>query len=285
MSILTKICVVLLVVASLVAAVVFTSLATVAPNWKFSYLQEKDAFKNLEVTTQAHMEQVNRLRNELQEVSKAKSTTETDLISKYDKLAAEYSAVKIENADLQKNMTAIASNFKNVEIKLDAMEKTSQSQQKALKESWERERTYQSQNIQMSDSLKEMEGKNARLNQTVRYLQEQMESMRQSLAEKDKQIVEFKKGGAVAKVDTEEVTVSVPKVTGTITAVNNNLASINLGSVNGLKQGAKLIIYRGDQFVGHLKIEKVDSNESAGIIMDMRLTPKQGDKVTSDLSS
>ena len=63
------------------------------------------------------------------------------------------------------------------------------------------------------------------------------------------------------------------------------MASINIGSVKGIAKDMTLFIYRGDQFIAHLRIIDVDDSESTGQVFDPReeATPQDGDKVTTSL--
>lgn len=76
-----------------------------------------------------------------------------------------------------------------------------------------------------------------------------------------------------------------PKITGTITAVRDNMASINIGSVKGVREGMTLYVYRDDHFVAHLEIIEVSDTEATGRIFDPRQgeAPQTGDKVTTSL--
>jgi len=73
---------------------------------------------------------------------------------------------------------------------------------------------------------------------------------------------------------------SASPVIGEITSVRDSLASISIGSAQGIKQGMELIVYRGAQYLGKLKISKVLPEQAAGEIVQITGNIRPGDKVT-----
>ena len=45
----------------------------------------------------------------------------------------------------------------------------------------------------------------------------------------------------------------------------------------------KLIVYRGGQFVGHIRIQQVKLSEAVGLVIDKKMNPQPGDKATTRL--
>jgi len=64
-----------------------------------------------------------------------------------------------------------------------------------------------------------------------------------------------------------------------VTAVRGDLASVNLGSADGLRRGRRLRIHRDGEFVAHLVIEEVGESSSAGLVVDAERPPVRGDAV------
>jgi myosin heavy subunit len=284
LNMLTKICIVVLAVTSLVACVVFISLATVTPNWRFEYEREKEAYGRLESESRKHMEATSRLTAELGEARRELRQTSSELRAEKRALTVEIQHHKIKNTDLQNKITSINDQLTAVENTHKTQQATNEKLQKELTESWTRETKLQSEMIRVADLLKEEEAKSERLEKNLKVTQEVCQDLKSELAERNKRITELEQGGAVAAGKKDVQPLPTHKIAGTVTAVSDNLASINIGSAHGIKEGMKLVVYRGDQFVGHLKIEQVRVNEAAGIIVDKRLAPRQGDKVTSHLN-
>ncbi len=74
------------------------------------------------------------------------------------------------------------------------------------------------------------------------------------------------------------------KILATITAVKDNVASIDRGTRHGVGKGMRLIIYRDDKFIGYLSVAVVDLDQAAGFVTTKALDVKAGDKVTNSLS-
>jgi cell shape-determining protein MreC len=134
--------------------------------------------------------------------------------------------------------------------------------------------------IRVTDLLKQTEIEKTRVDQMARDLQERINAVEE---END----ELRKSGAVAKTEKGQEAPSAigEAITGTVESEKDNLASINIGSAKGIKPNMKLTVYRGDKFVAFLRIEDVEVGKAAGIIVDRRLDPVQGDKVTTSLQN
>ena len=286
MNILTKICVVLLVVASLVASVVFISLATVVPNYRFKFEQELQEYKRLESVCRELMEAADRLSEELKEARKDRSSVEMRLRAKTDELEIRNRRLEVQNAGLKNDIKSINDDLAVLSENDKAKQAFIESQREGLKDAWALETKLRQAMIQISDSWKEQQAKSELLAKNLRVTKEQNEDQKNTIDELTQRLAEMEKRVGPEGIGEEEkqpLTLE-HKVTGTITAVRNNLASINIGSAHGLKKGMRLIVYRGDQFVGHLRIERVELNEAAGIMVNKRRPPRQGDKVTSSLN-
>ena len=122
-----------------------------------------------------------------------------------------------------------------------------------------------------------------RLKANSQSLIRQNEELNNQLVEANKSLAIYKQRLPGADIEEGDPLPPATKISGTVTAISDNLASVNVGSAHGVKKGMKLILFRGDQFVGHLKVEQVRINECAGMVMNKQLDPMQGDRVTSDL--
>jgi len=85
--------------------------------------------------------------------------------------------------------------------------------------------------------------------------------------------------------DTTPAPVTAPgqAVSGKVTAVHDGVASINIGRAKGIKEKMKLKIFRGGKFVAHLRIDLVEPDSAAGVILNKKLDVVQGDEVATDL--
>lgn len=287
LNILTKISVVFLVVASLVAMPVFINLAVAHANYKQLFLEQKEAYKRLEAVNTNRQEQVARLTTELGNARSESNRQETVLKSRIDDLLRENTQLKLQLASTENKLDNINLKMASLSDSLKAEQGLVAKIQDQLDEAWKDKTRQQQELIRMGRLLEEERARADRLAKNNKVLREQAEDMKNTIAQLNDTIASMGQrsaGGAVAD-DEDLPAVAEQKITGTITAIQNNLASVNVGSAHGVKSGMKLIVYRGDQFVGNLMVEQVRVNESAGVMIDKRLSPQQGDKVTSSLAT
>jgi len=72
---------------------------------------------------------------------------------------------------------------------------------------------------------------------------------------------------------------------GTVTAVDlkNSMASISIGKADGVKEGMKFHVVRGDEFICDILIIDVESKEAVGVLDLVQQQPKIGDKASTNL--
>ena len=285
MNILTKICVVVLLVSSLVACVVFINMATNVPNYRYYYEQEQLKSKQSNA----------RILNDMDTVAKARKALETDrtkfieekaaLQIENDKLQASLTEAKQEIVKLKQEMTGLQASLDGLSRSQGAHVKTNDGLLKDLTAAREDAQNKYAAAINFETLLKKSQAKVELLEREMSVLKERAKRQQADyITVSEKLAVLEKKHGVADATTSAEPLLPSERVTGTITAIKDNLASINIGSSSGLKNGMKLIIYRGADYVGKLKLENVDVNEAAGILMDGNpLAPLKGDKVTTKL--
>lgn len=72
-----------------------------------------------------------------------------------------------------------------------------------------------------------------------------------------------------------------PKIATTVRAVSGDLASIGIGSTSGVREGMKLLITRGADYVATLVITEVEKRQAAGALVDIKLPARSGDTVSN----
>ena len=72
---------------------------------------------------------------------------------------------------------------------------------------------------------------------------------------------------------------------GLVTAVDlkNSMASISIGSADGVKEGMKFHVTRGDEFLCDILIIDVDAEEAVGVLDLVQQQPRVGDNVSTNL--
>jgi len=279
---LTKISIVVLVVLVLLACPSFITQATVGHNYRQLYeaaLEENELLRhqaaNAMLAVQTVQRQRAQLRARLEEMS---SLGQAELESLRTELARE----RQQRASLQKNVDQI--NFELTKLRADYEHNSRRTEALAAErdEAFRKIELLNDENRRLSDLLKTTQLEADRQSEIVRTLNEQ-------LADRDELIrkLQSRLAGGAAPVsptaDQQPAAAPARRVVGTVTAVEGDLVGVNIGSAKGLKPGMKLIIYRGPEFVAHLRVQQVEVDEAAGILFDRRLDPMRGDKVTTTL--
>jgi hypothetical protein len=274
---------VLLAVTSIVAAVVFTTMAGTHPNWRFYYEQQREAYEGLAAENQQLKASRNDAAQKLNDERAAHAKTKSDADLTIGNQKAEITNLKVQLTQKDNSTSLLTDKISALETNL----KTQLDINNALRDDLGALRLEnnkkQEEIISLRDLLTEATARAERLDKNLRVVQRQNEDLGNQLVENNKLLAEYKRRLPDMAVGEGEPLPPATKITGTVTAVSDNLASVNVGSAHGVKAGMKMILFRGDQFVGHLKIEQVRVNESAGIVMNKQLDPMQGDRVTSDL--
>lgn len=281
MNILTKISVVLVVVLGLFMGVVMITQATVPNNYKIAY--EKEQVKNEQSNTLA-MNTMLALRNtqiKLDEVNKelaavkladagtvaGRDKTIGDLETEKAKLAGQVDGFTVALAKLQGNLTVAMAE--------------SAAKEKIIGSQDARNKELVTENQRISTLDAEHMSVITRLEQVIRSNDVTMQDLKEQLLqalERKNQLANGKPGPVLGEGQ---------KVDGQITAVNGDIASINIGSTKGIKKDMRLIVYRDNktsvQILGYLKISDVDLSESGGVIVNRTGEVKQGDLVTTSV--
>jgi len=285
LNILTKICVVVLLVSSLIACVVFVNMATNVPNYRYNYEQEQLKSKQREAKILAQMDSVAKSQ-------RAAATREKEIIEKEsafqtgkDTLQASLTEAKLEIDRQKRVISGLQASLAGLSISQQAHVKTNSDLHKDLAATREDAQQKHAAAMNSDTLLKKSQAKAELLEREMSVLKQRAKRQKADYIRVSERLALLEKQYGVADVTAStDPLLPAERVTGTITAIRDNLASINIGTSNGLKKGMSLIIYRGADYVGRLKLENVDVNEAAGILMDGNpLSPLKGDKVTTKL--
>jgi TolA-binding protein len=145
----------------------------------------------------------------------------------------------------------------------------------------------------------ELERRNIDLNERVNELtsqvlvlvqqQNQLEQQVNILREENAKLAQGAGGGqkppAVA-ARSPGVEAATPAATtpirGRIVEVQGDVATISVGSADGVQKGTVFVIYRGSDYIGDLKITDVEPDLAAGKIVHARATPRPDDMVADE---
>ncbi|MFP4054815.1 MAG: hypothetical protein ACLFV7_13215 [Phycisphaerae bacterium] len=282
MSILTKICIVLLAVVALLVTPIFITQATVPANYRLAYekeVQQKSAA--LQTSRQYQMAAAN-ARDQLARLQQATSENKADLQRKIADLQRKLDAKQIEVASLTGKIDSVQQSLERLEIAYNKEIEYRDKLVAQLEDARESQDRLTAQNRQLSDTLRSTQSQEVRLRKALQMQEEIVAEKEAEIRDLVAKVEDMKRTGATASTTNGEGEVPAPaNVSGQITAVRSGLASINIGSAQGVKEGMKLMVYRGDNFVSYLRVEEVRVDRAVGTIADQVLQPAQGDKVAS----
>jgi uncharacterized phage infection (PIP) family protein YhgE len=275
LNILTKICVVVLLVLVLFACVTFIKTATVPQNWRYYHERERDRATLNEQAVR--YQKLLAIRQEL-EMGKLRGQT--------DQLAAEVTRLKTEKVpgpdelrtrELVAKLDEQNTRLNELQLTVKAMSERNKQLQQQLDQSRSTVAQLQQQNRRQTADITELRGEVERQQGLVRGLQRQLQDRDERIKELEQQIVQGVPRGE------KTGTPGLGKISGRITAVQGELASINIGSAHGVTRGLKLYICRDASLVGYLLVDEVEEGEAGGKVVDKQLDPIIGDKVTNTL--
>lgn len=280
MSILTKISIVLLVVLVLPTSVVIIQQASQLPWYMDAYeglgIQVENvnqANRHLQLALEEAQDQGNRHAAAEQAAVAEKNTLREALQAQINDLVVEKLGMAGELAKLTTALQGLHENLKTEiegRVRLRGELNDSRAQTNKLKDHVN----------QLNAALMDKEVAIARLERTVQKFREDITIREKEIANLQRMLTEQGRPADAATVGPGTgVVIEPPKIQGTITAVDNDVASINIGAAKGIKKGMKLIVFRDGNFVAFLQVQLVDLNSAAGVIVNKRLEPRATDKV------
>ena len=293
MSTHTKILIVLLTLFSIsLCSIVVTYIGT-ADNYKEKY----DGLRSSE---QSLRKQVSSLKKQVNEKTEQNKQLEDTLGAQISSLQAQMGELDIslknserEKATLLQKVNSWASITKDFSVTTDkqgellksTLEELNKVKVQQVKESKELNETTRSL-IEKMAIIDTLEVEKRRILEEKIELQNRLDQLLQPVG---------RVSGIARPVTTERTTVrtALPVLSldqdmnlrGLVTAVDlkNSMASISIGTADGVKDGMKFHVTRGDEFLCDILIIDVDSEEAVGILELVQQAPRVGDNVSTNL--
>ncbi len=242
--------------------------------WAMKEQAERQASDNKNKIVVSHLNEViSSLRKQLSEQKNA-----------IDNLTTELGNIKNELLAERQKSASLASQASQ----LTSMNNAGSAERKQLQSQLEQVRkenaALRTDNIKLAKINQKLELQRKLYEKEIRLLKEQNYSLGQRMEELRSRL----QAGATTEQTVPRIGKKVVPLTessaspviGEITSVRDSLASISIGSAQGVKQGMELIIYRGAQYLGKLKISKVLPEQAAGELVQVTGNIRPGDKVT-----
>ncbi|MBN2455948.1 MAG: hypothetical protein JXB29_05345 [Sedimentisphaerales bacterium] len=290
MSTLTKILIVLLTLSSIFLCGVVVTYVTNADN----YRQKHDALKadrdSLDKKVEDLAKQVNQKIAQTEQLEDRLNSKIASLEAKNSKLSNDLSDAQRQKDELLVRVNSWASIVQD-------FQKTNEKQGQLLNDTLDELKKVQAQQIRQKKDLDEtsttllekmaiigtLENRVNRLVEEKTGLQKRYDKLLQPRGEVAAPVVPVtpeRDWARPAKIETQQIALK-----GLVKAVDlkNRMAEISLGKVDGIKEGMKFYITRGDEFVCELLIIDIDTDKSVGVMERVQYQPKTGDTVSTSL--
>ncbi|MCP4375898.1 MAG: hypothetical protein GY794_06965 [bacterium] len=283
MSILTKICVVLVLVVSVAASGVFLKVVSVQRSWRDSYDKQKIradiaglTAANAKIALDKKGTETETVRGELRDVQKLLADEKVAHTTSKATAASDLATQQGHFEGLKASLTELAQDLE----KTHAVQKQLSEQKTALAKDVEDANEVARR---LKKEFAEATVQIRRLETMTQHYARLIKDLRAEKAELEAELASAGKGGGASSVAPVPVMAPGQSVSGKVTAVSDGVASINIGSAKGIKEKMVLTIFRGGNFVAHLRIDLVEPDTSAGVILNKKLDVAQGDQVATDL--
>ncbi len=290
MSTLTKILIVLLTLSSIFLCGIVVTYVANADNYRQKYNDIRTDKDSLSKKAKSLTKQVN-------EKIEQKKLLE-------DKLSSEIASLKVEIGKLQADLdnaerekAVLLQKVNNWTSIVQDFRETNDDQGRLLEETLGQLKKVQAEQIKDRKELNEttsalvekmaivetLEARAKRLIEEKTELQNRLDRFLQPLGKVAAVPVPITPERAVArpaKPAVEDIALQ-----GLVTAVDlkNSMASISIGTADGVKEGMKFHVIRGDEFICDILIIDIDAEEAVGILELVQKQPKVGDNVSTNL--
>jgi len=291
LSTLTKILIVLLTIASIFLCGIVVTYVANADNYRDMYNKLKTNADELRESAEGNAKAFNEKKAEMERL-------ENKLNSDIAALNTEISTLKGQLKDANTENKILVQRVSDMASVVETSTQTAGENGQLLKDTLAKLNNVQAEQIKLK----------AQFDDTTKTLLEKL-AIIQSLETDKKRLLE-EKTELQARMDkllqptgettTPVLTVTQPKIEiarpvpviaekialkGLITGVDtkNKMASISIGTADGVKEGMKFHVTRGDKFVCDLLIIDTDTEEAVGAMELVQEQPKAGDTVTTNL--
>ena len=289
MSTLTKILIVLLTVSSIFLCGIVVTYVGTATNYKKQWEQRRSNINSLTEQKEALEEDVNRLNETISNNATTHSSRIDALTDEIKQLTTERDKYKIdfENAQtrLENNASVVSNNLQTVALNAQML-KEAQTKVADL------ENTKRTNEANINDLTERIMAQDATLEQNSAEIKRLTELNAQLQNQLDQNMQQVGKTAVMPAAVTQipGPAQPVPPVTdldleGVISEVkaNDSLASISIGSANGVKQGMVFHVIRSDKYICDIVVFSTDADQASGYFdLVSEDIPRAGDIVKTN---
>ncbi len=287
MSTLTKVFIVVLAVLSVVFAAVTVAVVAQTDNWRDTaekYKQsERIADTNLRYAHAVHAAKLATADDEKRVLQSEISDLQTEMQT----VRREVAERRSEAAKASSEKSASDAINRGLLAQLQVTESARAEYRTQRDELEERGINLERRNIDLGDRVNELTAHIDVLLEQKRQYEQQIHILRTENPKLSQRIggtstrlaLEAPEGAAMSDV-VALTPVADRTIRGQVDEISGKLITVTVGSADGVREGMVFVIHRDGQYVGDLKIDLVDPNESAGRVVRSSADPAVGDAVT-----
>lgn len=290
MSTLTKILIVLLTLSSIFLCGIVVTYVANADNYRGKYADIRSDRDGLDKKLKAKTDEANGYIRQKQQVEDNLRSEIASLKAKIDKLEGDLGDVERERASLLaqvESWTSITKDFYT----------TNDKQGTLLQNTLDELKRVQAEEIKHREELSETTAQLVEKMAIIEQLQIDTRRLLEERTELQAKLDSFLRpagktvAGAVpvtpqkAKVMPAEPATTQISLKGLVTDVDleNSLVEISIGSADGVKEGMKFYVTRGEEFICDILIYDVEAEKAVGLLDMVSKEPKAGDNVSTNL--
>ncbi len=287
MSALTKIFIVLLAVFSIAFAMSTISFVAQTNKWK-KLAEDYQAARGIVETKMLNQSAAHAAEKANWLDARRESLRENgELNAKIQKVQEDLGKITAELAQVRAEKSSSDALSRNLTGQLELASLGRDNEQKQRQTFQERNIELETRNIDLNKRVNELTAQALVLVQQQRQFEQQINILReenQKLAAITRRAAtgELEAAGAGSEAVTPLEPVAGTPIRGRILEVEGKLATISVGSTDGVQANMTFVIYRGADYIGDLRITDVEPHRSAGTIIQARGTPRVNDLVADE---
>ena len=290
MSTLTKILIVLLTLSSIFLCGIVVTYVANADNYRQKY-------DNLRADKDSLSKKVEALTKQVNENIEQKKQLENKLSSEITSLKAEKGELQTNLDNAEREKAALLQKVNSWTSITKDFYQTTDKQGQLLKNTLDELNKVQAEQISQRKELNETSAALVEKMAIIETLQAENKRLTEEKAELQNRLDKFLrpigKTAAEAAPVTPKEEAAQPATTeakdiglqGLVKAVDlkNSMATISIGTADGVKEGMRFHVSRGDEFLCDILIIDVDAEEAVGVLELVQQQPKVGDSVSTNL--
>ena len=292
MSTLTKILIVLLTLSSIFLCGIVVTYVANANNYRQKYDDLKAERDSLDKKVQDYTKQVNEALEQKKQVENKLSSEITSLKTEKSELQTNFDNAEREKAALLQKVNSWTSmtkdfyetNDKQGQLLKNTLDELNKVQTEQVRQRKELDETTKALEEKMA-IIETLQAENKRMQEEKTELQNRLDKFLQPIGKTAAVAVPVTPREETARPATTETEARDIGLQGLVTAVDlkNSMATISIGTADGVKEGMRFHVTRGNEFLCDILIIDVDAKEAVGALELVQQQPNVGDTVSTNL--